>query len=65
MVTLAEKHPAVYQEFLHGNVTVNKTGKTGCTISNIAIDQAHKENNACVKGDGGAVGLTQNLAALQ
>ena len=36
MVTLAEKHPAVYQEFLHGNFTVNKTGRT---FSNIAIDQ--------------------------
>lgn len=62
MVTLAEKHPAVYQEFLRGNFTVNKTGRT---FSNIAIDQAHEQNNACIKGDGGAVGLTQNLAALQ
>lgn len=62
MVTLAEKHPAVYQEFLRGNFTVNKTGHT---FSNIAIDQAHEQNNACVKGDRGAVGLTQNPAALQ
>ena len=62
MVTLAEKHPAVHQEFLHGNFTVNKTGRA---FSNIAIDHAHEQNNACVKGDGGAVGLTQNPAALR
>ena len=62
MVTLAEKHPAVYQEFLHGNFTVNKTGRA---FSNIAIDQAHEQNNACVKGDGGAVGLTWNPTALR
>ena len=62
MVTLAEKHPAVYQEFLHGNFTVNKTGRA---FSSIAIDQAHEQNNACVKGDRGAVGLTQNPTALR
>ena len=60
MVTLAEKLLTVYQEFLHGNFTINKTG---CVFSNIAIDQAHKQNNARVKGDGGAVGLTHNPAA--
>ncbi len=46
MVTLAEKHPAVYQEFLHGNFTVNKTGRP---FSNIAIDQAHEQHNARVR----------------
>ena len=30
----------------------------------MAIDQAHKQNNALVKGDGGAVGLTENPKAL-
>lgn len=39
---------------------VNKT--VGRAFS---IDQANEQNNACVKGDGGAVGLTQNPAALQ
>ena len=34
-------------------------------FSGIAIDQAHEQNNASVKGDGGAVGLTENLAALR
>ena len=31
----------------------------------MAIDQAHEQNNASVKGDGGAVGLTENPAALR
>ena len=31
----------------------------------IAIDQAHEQNNESVKGDGGAVGLTENSAALR
>lgn len=39
--------------------------KTGHAFSNIAIDQAHEQNNARVKGDGGAVNLTQNPTALQ
>ena len=34
-------------------------------FSNVAIDQVHEQNNACVKGDGGAVGLTQNPQALR
>ena len=34
-------------------------------FSGIAIDQTHEQNNASVKGDGGAVGLTENPAALR
>ena len=33
-------------------------------FSAIAIDHAHEQNNAVVKGDGGAIGLTQNPRAL-
>ena len=33
-------------------------------FSSIAIDQAHEQMNACIKGDGGAVGLTDNPSAL-
>ena len=33
-------------------------------FSAIVIDQAHEQNNASVKGDGGAVGLTENPAAM-
>ena len=34
-------------------------------FSGIAVDQAHEQNNASVKGGGGAVGLTENPAALR
>jgi len=30
----------------------------------VPIDQAHEQNNACIKGDAGAVVLTDNLSAL-
>ena len=38
---------------------------TASTLSAIPIDQAHKQNNALVKGEGGAVGLTENPSALR
>lgn len=34
-------------------------------FSALAIDHAHEQNNASVKGDGGAVGLTENPSALR
>jgi len=61
MVTLATKRASVYTQFLAGNFTVKKTTHA---FSAMAIDQAHEQNNALVKGDGGAVGLTENLTAL-
>jgi len=33
-------------------------------FSSIPIDQAHEQNNACTKKDGGAVVLTDNFSAL-
>ena len=36
--------------------------KTNRPFSAIPVDQAHEQNNAsAIKGDGGAVGLTDNL----
>ncbi|KAG1680072.1 Tyrosine kinase receptor Cad96Ca [Nymphon striatum] len=61
MSELPERHPEVARKFREGSFTVQKTKK----ISSIAIDQAHEQNNACIKGDGGAVGLTDNPAALR
>jgi len=52
----------VAKEFHDGNFVVRKTGRV---FSIIAIDQAHEQNNALIKGDGGAIGLTNNLSALQ
>lgn len=62
MAELPTKHPNVYQEFMDGHFTVQKTKRV---FSAIPIDQAHEQNNACVKGDGGAVGLTDNPGALR
>ena len=61
LVSLKECHPTIHAEFVKGNFTVNKSK---LTFSAIAIDQAHGQNNTSVKGDGGAVGLTENPAAL-
>ena len=61
MVSLKEFHPDVYAEFMKGNFVVKKSKRA---FSAIAIDQAHEQNNALVKGDGGAVGLMENPAVL-
>ena len=39
--------------------------KTTNRFSSISIDQAHEQNNATVKGSGGAVGLTENPSAFR
>ena len=33
-------------------------------FSGLALDQAHEHNNALVKGDGGAIGITEHPSAL-
>jgi hypothetical protein len=53
--------PKIAQEFKSGNFTVNTTGRP---FSAIGLDQAHEHLNARVKRTGGAVGLTENPAAL-
>ena len=62
MINLSKIHPEIASQFNKGNFVVNKTGRV---FSSMAIDQAHKQNNAAVKSDGGAVGLTQNPEALR
>ena len=61
MAALPMKHPGVAREFGAGNFTVRKTKNV---FSSIPIDQAHEQNNALIKGDGGAVGVTDNPSAL-
>ena len=58
---LPTTHPEIVQEFRAGNFTVQKMNRP---FSAIPIDQAHRQNNAIIKGDGGAVGLTDNPSAL-
>ena len=62
MCGLEELHLNVHANFLKGHFTIKKTGNA---FSAMAIDQAHEQNNAVVKGDGGAVGLTKNPSALK
>jgi len=62
MMSLHRTHPDVLEELRAGMFTVQKTNRT---FSSIATDQAHEQNNACIKGDGGAVGLLDNPNALQ
>ena len=62
MCSLSETHPSVYQEFCSGRFVVHKTMQP---FSAMALDQAHEQVNALVKGDGGVVGLTENPMALR
>ena len=61
-MSLKQLHPDVYTEFLKGKFVVKKSKRA---FSAIAIDQVHEQNNASVKEDGGAVGLTENPAAIR
>ena len=61
MLCIRTAHPDVYEQFVKGNFTVVKSNHK---FSRIAVDQAHEQLNASLKGDGGAVGLTENDAAL-
>ena len=62
IVALHASQPDVYAHFVKGEFTVLKTGRA---FSAIAIDQAREQNNDAVKGDSGAVSLTEIPAALQ
>jgi len=61
MSELNTKHPYVARKFSEGLFTVQKTERV---FSSIPIDQTHEQNNVCIKGDSGAVGLTDNPSAL-
>ena len=62
MRALPQTAPDVARRFDDGFFTVNKSSKR---FSAIAIDQAHEQHNAIVKGDGSAVGLKENPSALR
>ena len=51
----------VYRHFMLGNFTAEKTYHV---FSSMALDQNHEQMNKIIKGDGGAVGLTENQSAL-
>ena len=62
MMNLIDKHPDVLAEFKSRRFVVHKTSNK---ISAMSIDQCHEQNNAVVKGSGGAIGLTGNPGALK
>lgn len=55
------KYPNVYKHFSDGAFVVHKTNRA----FSVALDHAHEQVNALVKGQGGVVGLTENPAALR
>ncbi|KAJ8380702.1 hypothetical protein SKAU_G00014800 [Synaphobranchus kaupii] len=61
MMVLSDKHPAILEEFRAGKFVVHKTSHK---FSAMAIDHCHEQNNALIKGSGGAVSLTENPGAL-
>lgn len=61
MDSLEKELPATAAEFRKGHFVVNKTNHL---FSSLPIDQAHEQNNKTVKGDGGAIGLTESPTQL-
>ena len=62
MTSLSTLHPSVYAHFYEGSFVAHRTTRS---FSGMALDQAHEQLNALVKGEGGAVGLTENAVALR
>ena len=62
LISLAKAYPEIAAEFNKGNFVVCKSKRP---FSAMALDQAHEQNNASVKGDGGAIGLTENPDGLR
>jgi len=62
MMTINQQHPEVAREFFKGHFVVHRSCKE---LSSITIDQAHEQNNAVKKDDGGVIGLTEDPLAFQ
>lgn len=62
MLDLPKRHPSDHTEFSKGSFVVSNTKKV---FSSIPLDHAQEQVNALVKGEGGAVGLTESPAALR
>ncbi len=61
-MSLEQHHPQVASEFHSGSFVVHKSCRE---FSALAIDQAHEQANAVIKGDGGAIGITEDPSALR
>ena len=62
MLLLSKRCPDVFREFSAGKFVIQKTGNN---FSGLAFDHGHEQVNAVIKGDGGAVGLTEDEDALR
>ena len=62
MLSVEQHHPQLAKEFQMGNFVVHKSEREYSVMS---IDQAHEQANAVIKGDGGAIGLTEDPSALR
>ena len=61
MNALGVTHPSMYGEFQNGNFVVQRfTHHFPC----MSMDQSYEQLKKSIKGDGGAVGLTENLKEL-
>ena len=61
LLTMEVNSPTTHAEFLKGKFV---TQKTTHMFSALAHDLVHEQLNAIVKGDGGAIGVTEKEAAL-
>jgi hypothetical protein len=52
-----EAHPQLAAEFHSGKSVVHKSNRE---FSALAIDQAHEQANVVIKGDVGAIGVTED-----
>ena len=62
MLSLEHKQPDVFQVFQSGKFLVFKSSHT---FSAMAIDQAHEQEKAVIKGEDGAIGVTEEPSALK
>jgi len=59
---LEQRLPPVSKEFRDGKFVVFKSRRP---FSAMAIDQAHEQANAVIKGEGGVIGVTEDPSALR
>ena len=62
LLALEDKRPSEYARFLRGKFFVQRSTHA---FSLMALDQSHEQTNTVVKGEGGAVGLTENPSVLK
>ena len=62
LLLLETTSSTTYSEIAIGNFVPQKSRKK---FSSLAHDQGHEQLNAMLKGDGGAIDLTENEAALK